>query len=87
MQFSVADELEQQNDVMIRWIVKATHNERFMAHPPIHKEFGALGVDFYHLEAGKIRWGWEVFDTFTPPLEFDAVQVVQPKRVAYCIAM
>lgn len=81
MQFTIVDELEQDNKVVIRWTVKATHKGGFMGLPPIHEEFETHGVDIYHFESGKIKEGWEVFDALTPALEFGAVEVVQPKEL------
>jgi steroid delta-isomerase-like uncharacterized protein len=80
MQFTILDDLAEQNKVAIRWTMKATHTKEFIGLPATQKAFETKGTDFLHFENDKIKEAWTVFDGLTPALEVGVVELVQPAQ-------
>jgi steroid delta-isomerase-like uncharacterized protein len=79
IKFKVQDSFAVDNKVAIRWNVTATQEGEFMGIPPSNKKFDTYGMEIFHLESGKIKEAWTVFDALTPAMEIGLVGPVVPE--------
>ena len=62
MNVTILDGFGDQNKVVIRWNLKATHEKDFADFPATHKKFETQGVDIFHFDGDKIREAWTICD-------------------------
>lgn len=62
MKVTILDGFGDQNKIVIRWNLKATHEKDFADFPATHKKFETQGVDIFHFEGDKIKEAWTTSD-------------------------
>jgi|SRR5689334_8797229 steroid delta-isomerase-like uncharacterized protein len=62
MKVTILDGFGDQNKIVIRWNLKATHEKDFADFPATHKKFETQGVDIFHFEGDKIKEAWTLSD-------------------------
>jgi steroid delta-isomerase-like uncharacterized protein len=62
MKVTILDGFGDQNKIVIRWNLKATHEKDFADFPATHKRFETQGVDIFHFEGDKIKEAWTLSD-------------------------
>jgi steroid delta-isomerase-like uncharacterized protein len=62
MKATILDGFGDQNKIVIRWNLKATHEKDFADFPATHKKFETQGVDIFHFEGDKIKEAWTLSD-------------------------
>jgi steroid delta-isomerase-like uncharacterized protein len=62
MKVTILDGFGDQNKIVIRWNLKATHEKDFADFPATHKKFETQGVDIFHFDGDKIKEAWTTSD-------------------------
>ena len=62
MKITVVDEFGEENKLVVKWTLKATHEKDFADFPATHKKFEAQGVEILHFEGDKIKEAWTFSD-------------------------
>jgi steroid delta-isomerase-like uncharacterized protein len=62
MRITIVDAIGEQNKVVLRWTLTATHEKDFADFPATHKKFETQGVEIFHFEGYKIRQAWTITD-------------------------
>ena len=60
MRITIVDAIGEQNKVVLRWTLTATHEKDFADFPATHKKFETQGVDIFHFEGDKIKEAWTI---------------------------
>ncbi|MFL6452852.1 MAG: ester cyclase [Nitrososphaeraceae archaeon] len=62
MRITIVDAIGEQNKVVLRWTLTATHEKDFADFPATHKKFETQGVEILHFEGDKIKEAWTLTD-------------------------
>ena len=62
MKVTILDGFGDQNKIVIRWNLKATHEKDFADFPATHKKFETQGADIFHFKGDKIKEAWTISD-------------------------
>ena len=62
LRITILDEIEEQNEVAIRWNLKTTHEKDFAGMAASHKKIEIEGTEILHFEKDKIKEGWTIFN-------------------------
>jgi steroid delta-isomerase-like uncharacterized protein len=62
MKITILDSFGEENKIVIRWNLKATHEKDFADFAATHKRFETQGVDIFHFDGGKIKEAWTLSD-------------------------
>jgi steroid delta-isomerase-like uncharacterized protein len=62
MKITILDDFGEENKVVIRWNLKATHEKDYAGYPATHKKFETQGVEIFHFEGDKIKEAWTITD-------------------------
>ncbi len=62
MKVTILDGFGDQNKIVIRWNLKATHDKDFADFPATHRKFETQGVDIFHFDGNKIKEAWTITD-------------------------
>ena len=62
MRITIVDAIGEQNKVVLRWTLTATHEKDFADFPATHKKFETQGVDIFHFDGDKIKEAWTLGD-------------------------
>jgi steroid delta-isomerase-like uncharacterized protein len=61
-QVVIEDQIAEEDKVVTRWSVRATHLQEFMGNPPTGKEIRTSGIHIHRLSGGRIVEAWAVSD-------------------------
>ena len=62
MRITIVDAIGEQNKVVLRWTLTATHEKDFADFPATHKKFETQGVEIFHFDGDKIKEAWTLCD-------------------------
>jgi len=62
MRITIVDAIGEQNKVVLRWTLTATHEKNFADFPATHKKFETQGVEIFHFDGDKIKEAWTIGD-------------------------
>jgi steroid delta-isomerase-like uncharacterized protein len=62
MRITIVDAIGEQNKVVLRWTLAATHEKDFADFPATHKKFETQGVEIFHFDGDKIKEAWTLGD-------------------------
>jgi len=62
MRITIVDAIGEQNKVVLRWTLTATHEKDFTDFPATHKKFETQGVEIFHFDGDKIKEAWTLGD-------------------------
>jgi steroid delta-isomerase-like uncharacterized protein len=62
MRITIVDAIGEQNKVVLRWTLTATHEKNFADFPATHKKFETKGVEIFHFDGDKIKEAWTLGD-------------------------
>jgi steroid delta-isomerase-like uncharacterized protein len=62
MRITLVDAIGEQNKVVLRWTLTATHEKDFADFPATHKKFETQGVEIFHFDGDKIKEAWTLGD-------------------------
>jgi steroid delta-isomerase-like uncharacterized protein len=62
MRITIVDAIGEQNKVVLRWTLTATHEKDFADFPATHKKFETQGVEIFHFDGDKIKEAWTLGD-------------------------
>jgi steroid delta-isomerase-like uncharacterized protein len=62
MRITIVDAIGEQNKVVLRWTLTATHEKNFADFPATHKKFETQGVEIFHFDGDKIKEAWTLGD-------------------------
>jgi steroid delta-isomerase-like uncharacterized protein len=62
MRITIVDAIGEQNKVVLRWTLTATHEKDFADFPATHKKFETKGVEIFHFDGDKIKEAWTLGD-------------------------
>ena len=62
MRITIVDDIGEQNKVVLRWTLTATHEKDFADFPATHKKFETQGVEIFHFDGDKIKEAWTLGD-------------------------
>ena len=58
MEVTTVDEIGEQNNIALRWNLKATQEGEIHGLPASHEKFDTSGAEVFHFENGKIKEAW-----------------------------
>jgi predicted ester cyclase len=79
MEVKIVDDIGEQNNIALRWILKATQEGEILGLPASHEKFDISGAEVFHFENGKIKEAWTIYDGLKLALELGLVEIVQPQ--------
>jgi steroid delta-isomerase-like uncharacterized protein len=62
MRITIVDAIGEQNKIVLRWTLTATHEKDFADFPATHKKFETQGVEIFHFDGDKIKEAWTLGD-------------------------
>ena len=62
MRITIVDAIGEQNKVVLRRTLTATHEKNFADFPATHKKFETQGVEIFHFDGDKIKEAWTLGD-------------------------
>jgi steroid delta-isomerase-like uncharacterized protein len=62
MEVTIVDDIGEQNNIALRWTLKATQEGEILGLPASHEKFDIRGAEIFHFENGKIKEAWTIYD-------------------------
>jgi len=58
LEFSIHDEIADENNIVVRWTVSGTHTGDYFGIPPTGRKFSVTGMNHWKMANGKAIEGW-----------------------------
>jgi predicted ester cyclase len=79
MEVTIVDDIGEQNNIALRWTLKATQEGEILGLPASNEKFDTSGAEIFHFENGKIKEAWTIYIGLKLALELGLVEIVQPQ--------